>query len=98
MTETTPGAGHNSNAEAGLGGIAAERLQSLVGRIERLEAEKAAISRDIREVYAEAKGAGFDVKVLRVVVNRRKMDKDERARVETMIETYLAAIESGAQP
>ena len=56
-----------------VGGVAGERLRSFVERIERLEEEKVALSADIREVYAEAKGAGFDIKVMRQLIRLRKM-------------------------
>ena len=61
-------------------------------RIERLEEEKKAISDDIRDVYAEAKGNGFDVKALRTIVRLRKEDADERKEHETMLETYMHAL------
>ena len=73
---------------ADVGGIAAERLRSVVERIERLEEEKAALAADIREVYAEAKGAGFDAAVLRQVVRLRKMDKTERRQREELLDLY----------
>ena len=67
-------------------------LQSIVERIERLEEEKKTISDDIRDVYAEAKGNGFDVKVLRTIVRMRKQDAKERAEQEAILETYMAAL------
>ena len=67
----------------------------LVERIERLEEEKAALSADIKEVYAEAKGHGFDVKILRKVVRIRKMDAAERSSEEEMLDLYLSAVGSG---
>lgn len=73
--------GHNS-------GIAGERLNSFVERIERLEEEKKALADDIREVYAEAKGAGFTVKVLRKVVRRRAMDAAARREEDEMLDLY----------
>jgi uncharacterized protein (UPF0335 family) len=82
--------------EAGMGnigGISAQRLKSFVERVERLEEEKAALAGDIREVYAEAKGAGFDVKVLRQVVRLRKLDKADRQQQEALLETYLRALD-----
>jgi uncharacterized protein (UPF0335 family) len=82
--------------EAGMGnigGISAQRLRSFVERVERLEEEKAALAGDIREVYAEAKGAGFDVKVLRQVVRLRKLDKADRQQQEALLETYLRALD-----
>jgi len=75
-----------------VGGIAAERLRSFVERIERLEEEKKALSDDIRDVYAEAKGSGFDVRTLRVVVRLRKQDVNERKEQEAILETYMHAL------
>ncbi len=72
--------------------FASGQLKAIVARIERLEAEKKAISDDIRDVYAEAKGSGFDAKALRDIVRLRKMDANERAERETILETYLQAL------
>ena len=72
--------------------FAKDQLKAFVERIERLEEEKKAIADDVRDVYAEAKGNGFDVKALRVVVRMRKQDKDERAEQEAILETYLQAL------
>ncbi len=72
--------------------FAKEQLRAIVERIERLEEEKKAIADDIRDVYAEAKGNGYDVKALRTVVRLRKQDKDERAEQEAILETYLHAL------
>ena len=73
-------------------GVSADRLRSFVERIERLEEEKAALAGDIREVYSEAKGAGFDVKVMRQVTRLRKLDKTARQEQEALLETYLRAL------
>ncbi|WP_020185935.1 DUF2312 domain-containing protein [Methylopila sp. 73B] len=72
--------------------IAKEQLTAFVERIERLEDEKAGITEDIKEVYAEAKGNGFDVKVLRKVISLRKQDSDERVEMETILDLYLQAL------
>jgi Uncharacterized protein conserved in bacteria len=72
--------------------FAKDRLRSFVERVERLEEEKKALSDDIKEVYAEAKGEGFDVKILRQVVRLRKMDKAEFQEVEAMLDLYLSAL------
>ena len=74
------------------GGVAGARLRSFVERIARLEEEKKALQDDIKEVYAEAKGAGFDVKVLRQVIRLRKQDREERQEQEELLEIYLAAL------
>src|SRR5262249_19826480 len=72
--------------------IAKDHLKAFVERIERLEEEKKAIADDIRDVYAEAKGNGFDIKALRTIVRMRKQDKDERVEPEAILQTYLAAL------
>ena len=68
------------------------QLKAIVERIERLEEEKKTISDDIRDVYAEAKGNGFDVKALRTIIRMRKQDANERAEQEAILETYMAAL------
>jgi uncharacterized protein (UPF0335 family) len=72
--------------------FAKDQLKAIVERIERLEEEKKTISDDIRDVYAEAKGNGFDVKALRTIVRLRKQDANERAEHETILETYMQAL------
>ena len=72
--------------------FAKDQLKAFVERVERLEEEKKAIADDIRDVYAEAKGNGFDVKTLRVVVRMRKEDANERKEHEAILETYLHAL------
>lgn len=74
------------------GGIAAGQLRSFIERIERLEEEKKGISDDIRDVFAEAKGTGFDTKVMRQVIRIRKMDKAERQETEAILDLYLNAL------
>jgi uncharacterized protein (UPF0335 family) len=74
------------------GGIAADRLRSFIERIERLEEEKAGLTADIREVYAEAKGSGFDSKVMRQIVRLRKMDSADRQEQEALLDVYRRAI------
>ena len=81
------------NKPSKTGGVSAERLRAFVQRIERLEEEKGALAGDIREVYSEAKGTGYDVKVLRQVIRLRKMDKTDRAEQEAVLDTYLRALE-----
>ena len=72
--------------------FAKDQLKSIIERIERLEEEKKTISDDIRDVYAESKGNGFDVKVLRTIVRLRKQDPNERQEQETILETYMHAL------
>jgi uncharacterized protein (UPF0335 family) len=73
-------------------GFAAGQLRSLIERIERLEEEKAALTSDIREVYSEAKGTGFDTKIMRQVVRLRKLDKADRQEAEAVLDLYLSAL------
>jgi uncharacterized protein (UPF0335 family) len=72
--------------------FAKDQLKAVIERIERLEEEKKATSDDIREVYAEAKVNGFDVKALRTIVRLRKQDVDERKEEEAVLETYMHAL------
>ena len=73
-------------------GTTADRLKSFIMRIERLEEDKKGIADDIKEVFGEAKGEGFDVKVLRKVIALRKKDPEERAEEEELLELYMSAI------
>lgn len=75
------------------GGFAADRLRSLVERIERLEEGKKAIGSDIRDIFAEAKSAGFDVKIMRAVIKLRKMNAADRDEQEFLLETYRKALD-----
>jgi uncharacterized protein (UPF0335 family) len=68
------------------------RLRTIIERIERLEEDKAAVAADIKEVFAEAKGEGYDIKVLRKVVRIRKQDKAKRQEEEAILDLYLSAI------
>jgi uncharacterized protein (UPF0335 family) len=72
--------------------FAKDQLKAFIERIERLEEEKKAIADDIKDVYAEAKGNGFDTKALRTVIRMRKQDADERKEQESILETYLHAL------
>ena len=72
--------------------VAQDQLKAFVERIERLEEEKKAIADDIKEIYAEAKGNGFDTKVLRQVIRIRKQDRSERLEQEAILELYLSAL------
>ncbi|MDP2409521.1 MAG: DUF2312 domain-containing protein [Pseudolabrys sp.] len=72
--------------------FAKDQLKAIIERIEKLEEEKKATADDIRDVYAEAKGNGFDTKALRKIVQLRKMDSDERREAEEILETYLHAL------
>ena len=72
--------------------FAVDQLRSIIERIERLEEEKKAISEDIKDVYAESKGNGFDVKALRTIIRLRKQDPNERQEEESILETYMQAL------
>jgi uncharacterized protein (UPF0335 family) len=72
--------------------FAKDQLKAIIQRIERLEEEKKALSDDIKDVYGEAKGTGFDVKALKTIVRMRKQDADERQEQETILETYMQAL------
>ncbi len=85
----------------GTGNLAREHLRAFIERIERLEEEKATLMEDIREVYAEAKGTGFDPKIMRQVIRIRKLEPDQRQEQEFVLDTYLSALgmleQSGAE-
>ncbi len=74
------------------GNVAADQLRLFIERIERLEEEKTALTADIREVYAEAKGHGFDTKIMRQVVRIRRLDKADRQEQEAVLDLYLSAL------
>lgn len=97
-----PGPGHNSNtgnqvvvaekADVEAGGVAVERLRSLVDRIERLNEEKKALASDIKDIYAEAKSAGYDTKVLRELIKLRTREAAEVEEQETLLDVYRRAL------
>lgn len=75
-----------------VGGVAGDRLKQLIERIERLEEEKAGIADDIRDVYGEAKSAGFETKIMRQIIKLRKMDYNKRVEQEELLDLYKSAI------
>jgi uncharacterized protein (UPF0335 family) len=83
---------HERDESDAVGSVARDQIKAFVARIERLEEEKANIAADIKEVYAEAKGMGFDTKVLRQVIRIRKQDRNERQEMEALRELYLGAL------
>ena len=83
---------------SGPGGVAGDRLRAFVERIERLEEEIKQLSDDKKDVYAEAKGDGFDVKILKEVIRLRKQDKNERDERDSLLDVYLHAIETAPAP
>jgi uncharacterized protein (UPF0335 family) len=94
MADDSPFSSSNSPhvADDVLNQAAQTRLRPIIERIERLEVDKATVMNDIKEVFAEAKGEGFDVKILRKVIRMRKMDKAKRDEEEALIDLYLSAI------
>lgn len=77
---------------ADVGGIAGDRLKSFIERIERLEEERKTLGADIKEVYAEAKGTGFDTKIMRQLIRLRRMDKDDLDEQESLLDIYKRAL------
>ena len=75
-----------------VGGVAVERLKSFIERIERLEEEKRGLSGDIKEVYAEAKGSGFEPKIMRQIIKLRRMDKADVDEEESLLDLYKRAL------
>jgi uncharacterized protein (UPF0335 family) len=94
MNAATPplAAQRSTERAADSGGVAAERLRSFVQRIERLEEDKAGLAQDLKEVYAEARGEGFDVKVMRKLISLRKRDPRQRREEDELLELYLSAL------
>ena len=81
--------GHNKTR---VGGVNADQLKSVIDRIERLEQEKADLAADIREVFAECKGNGFDTKAIRTILKMRKKDEQQREEEETILATYMRSL------
>ena len=77
---------------AATGGIAADRLRSIIERVERLEEERKALSSDIKDIFAEAKSAGFDVKVIRQIIRIRKQEPADVEEQETLLDIYRRAL------
>ena len=95
MTEDMTG--HNSDAfakseEAATGGIAADRLRSIIERVDRLEEERKALAGDIKDIFSEAKSAGFDVKVIKQIIKLRKQEPAEVEEQETLLDIYRRAL------
>jgi uncharacterized protein (UPF0335 family) len=81
-----------AKAQEQTGGVSGERLKSFIARIEKLEEDKSAVGEDLKEVYAEAKGVGFDTKIIRQIVRLRKIEVEQRRETEELLELYKAAI------
>jgi len=82
--------GHNSGVSDG--GIATDRLRSIIERVERLEEERKALAGDIKDIFSEAKSAGFDVKVIKQIIRLRKQEPAEREEQETLLDIYCRAL------
>jgi len=82
----------NDDETVDVGGVAGKRLKSFLDRVERLEEEKKGLAEDIKDIYAEAKGVGFDVKTMRKILKLRKMETEKRREEEELLELYKAAI------
>ena len=85
-------AAQKTDDDTRVGGIAVDRLRSLIERIERLEEERKALGNDIKDIYGEAKSAGFDVKVLRQIIRLRKQEPAEIEEQETLLDVYRRAL------
>ena len=98
MTPPPASEGHNSGGKKPprVGGVAVDQLKSIIARVEKLEEEKAGLGADIRDVYSQAKGSGFDVKAIRTIIKLRKMDAQSIEEQETILDTYKRAL--GMQP
>ena len=87
-----PSALEKDDETSDVGGVAGKRLKSFLDRVERLEEEKKGLADDIKDIYAEAKGVGFDVKTMRKILKLRKMEVEKRREEEELLELYKAAI------
>jgi uncharacterized protein (UPF0335 family) len=83
---------YRRNGMPNVAGIAGDRLRAFIERIERMEEEKRTLAEDIKEVYAEAKGTGFDTKIMRQIIRLRRMDKNDLDEQETLLDIYKRAL------
>jgi len=90
MTHENGMTGHNS--DAAVGGIAADRLRSIIGRVERLEEERKALSGDIKDIFSEAKSAGFSVPTIKQIISIRKREPADVEEQETLLDIYRRAL------
>ena len=88
VSNVTDSADEQTSTETATGA----RLRSFIERVERLEEEKKVLAEDIKEIYAEAKGQGFDVKTMRKIIALRRKDPDDRAEEDALLDTYLSAL------
>lgn len=84
--------GQGADTDAAVGGIAADRLRSIIERVERLEEERKALAGDIKDIFTEAKSAGFEVKVIRQIIRLRKLEPAEVEEQETLLDIYRRAL------
>ena len=89
---TAPRRSTKKEANLEVGGVAVDRLRSIIERVERLEEEKKALSSDIKDIFSEAKSAGFDVKALRKLISLRKMEAQEREELDGILDVYMRAL------
>lgn len=92
MLEEEDGFDGQNDPDRAIGGISADRLRSIIERVERLEEERKALSGDIKDIYTEAKSAGFDVKVIRQIIRLRKQEPAEVEEQETLLDIYRRAL------
>jgi len=93
LAEGTPGVNETvTDTNNDVGGIAADRLRSIIERVERLEEERKALASDIKDIFQEAKSAGFDVKVIRQIISLRKKEPAEVEEQETLLDLYRRAL------
>jgi uncharacterized protein (UPF0335 family) len=97
MVSSFPNKRELSTQMTNYSGISSNQLRQFIERIERLEEEKTELLKDIREVFAEAKSNGFDIKILRQVIKIRKMDQQELAEQEELLTLYMNALSSASQ-
>lgn len=91
-TDELENADHEAKVAAEVGGIAAERLRSIIERIERLEEERKALAGDIKDIYTEAKSGGFDTKIVKQIIALRRKEPSEVEEEETLLEVYKRAL------
>jgi uncharacterized protein (UPF0335 family) len=92
MSDAEAAANRTRTDDPEVGGIAVDRLRSIIERIERLEEERKALANDIKDIYGEAKSAGFDAKVIRQIISIRKKEPAEVEEQETLLELYRRAL------
>lgn len=92
MTDSSKETAFAGDGDSAVGGIAVDRLRSIIERVERLEEERKALAGDIKDIFTEAKSAGFDVKVIRKIISLRKQEPAEVEEQETLLDIYRRAL------